>query len=104
MWKELLAKWFGLDISCSTCEVLKEQLSIERQFNQVLLARVLDGNKPESPPAVLEEYKPIKPQFVPWRMRQQMLEAEDRKAAELMKKRANEISELEKELGVAEKE
>ena len=39
-------------------------------------------------------------QQLPWRVRQQMLEAEDRKQAALMKEKKKEIEELEKELGV----
>jgi hypothetical protein len=49
---------------------------------------------------VKEEYEPIKPAFTPWRVRQQMLEAEDRQKARLMKDKSAEISALEKELGI----
>jgi hypothetical protein len=101
MIKELMYKWFGLDpIPCATCEVLKETLSIERQFNQVLLQKLLDKGKPEPLQEVEEKPVPIQPQFIPWRVRQQMLEAEDRKKAELMRAKGAEIEKLEKELGV----
>jgi len=102
-------KWFGLDpIPCAACEVLKESLSLERQLNKVLLDKLLDKDKTEPTPLPKEEYKPINPQFTPWRVRQQMLEAEDRKQAELIKAKQREMKEirdasidkLEKELGV----
>lgn len=106
MIKELLYKWFGLDpVSCPTCEVLKEQLSIERQFNKTLFTKLLEKDKPELPPLPEnDEIKPIIPQYVPWRVRQQMLETEDRKTAELKRKKKDEIDALEKELGIAGKQ
>ena len=101
MIRELLEKWFGLDPrSCATCEVLRLQLDESNRERRMLLDKLLDKGKPEPSPAVVEEFKPITPQFVPWRVRQQMMEAEDRKKAELLKKRADEIGELEKELAI----
>lgn len=101
MIKQLLYKWFGLsDLPCETCELLREQLAKSDAERRELLTRLLDRDKPEPSPIEEKEYKPITPQFIPWRVRQQMLEAEDKKKAQLLKDRANEISELEKELGV----
>lgn len=102
MIKQLLAKWFGLDLDvpCETCEVLREQLQKSDSERSELLHRLLDRDKPEPPLAIPEEFKPVKPQFTPWRVRQQLLEQEDRKQAELLKKKAQEISELENELGI----
>lgn len=102
MFKLLLYKWFGLDpIPCATCEVLREQLTKSERERSELLHKLLDKDKPEPLPVEKEEMKPIQPQFIPWRVRQQMLEAEDRKKAELMRGKAQEIAELEKELGVS---
>lgn len=103
MWKQLLYKWFGLvDIHvCQTCEVLREQLASSERERRELLTRLLDKDKPE--PSTLPEERELKPigvQHVPWRIRQQMLEAEDRKQAQLLKQKTQEITELEKELGV----
>jgi hypothetical protein len=100
MIRQIIEKWFGLDpIPCASCEVLKEALSIERQLNSVLLQKLLDKDKPEPLSSIKEEeLKPIKSQFVPWRVRQQILESEDRKQAQLMKDKQREIEELEKEL------
>lgn len=101
MIKQLLYKWFGLsDLPCESCEILREQLAKSDAERRELLTRLLDRDKPEPSPVMEEELKPITPQFIPWRVRQQMLEAEDKKKAQLLKDRANEISELEKELGV----
>jgi len=65
-----------------------------------LLHRLLEPGKAEPPPTISEEPIPITPSFTPWRVRQQMLEAEDRQAAKLMKERARDIAKLESELGV----
>lgn len=110
MIRQLLEKWFGLDpIHCETCEVLREQLHRSEAERRELLMRILDKDKSEPPPVQPEEYKPVGQTHVPWRVRQQMLEAEDRKAAQLMKAkqaemksepRTQEIAELEKELGI----
>ena len=98
---ELLRKWFGLDLrTCEACEILREQLHSSEAERKDLLHRLLDKDKPEPLPAKQEEMEPIKSQFVPWRVRQQMLEAEDRKKAQLMKDKELEINKLEEELGV----
>ena len=98
MIKQLLYKWFGLsDDPCESCEILRERLLQSDAERKELLHRLLDKDTPEPPPAKEEDLVPIKPQFTPWRVRQQMLEAEDRKKAQLMKDR---VEELEKELGV----
>jgi hypothetical protein len=96
-------KWFGLtEPQCETCEVLREQLAKSESERRDLLHRLIDPVKTEPPQTKEEEFKPITPQFTPWRVRQEMLEAEDRKKATLMKEKAKEIAELEKELGVTE--
>lgn len=75
-------------------------LDESNQERRELLHRLIDV-KPE-PPSVSETEKqvPIQPQFIPWRVRQQMLEQEDRKKAQLMKDKKEEIEQLEKDLGV----
>ena len=106
MWSELFRKWFGLEPSaCPVCEVLREQLANSERERRELLQRALAPSTPEIPQVKEEEFKPIQSQFVPWRVRQQMLEAEDRKRAELMREKEREISqmrvsELEKELEI----
>jgi hypothetical protein len=99
--KELLFKWFGLEeLPCNTCEVLRAQLDESNRERRELLNRLLEPPKPEPLIKEPEEFKPIQSTFVPWRVRQQMFEAEDRQKARLMKSKKDEIEELEKELGV----
>lgn len=101
MIRKLMYKWFGLtEEPCETCEILREQLAKSDAERRELLTRLLAKETPEPSHVVEEEFQPIKPQFIPWRVRQQMLEAEDRKKAQLTKEKEKEISELEKELGV----
>jgi len=103
MISELFRKWFRLDpVSCTTCEVLRDQLDKSEVERRELLARLLEKDKPEPSIQPAEEMKPITPQFIPWRVKQQMLEAEDRQRAKLMKDRTKEIAELEKEMGVSD--
>jgi L-fucose isomerase-like protein len=100
---QLMNKWFGLsDEPCDTCEILREQLHKSDVERRELLQRLLDKDKVEPLITPAEEFKPVMSQFTPWRVRQQMLEAEDAKKAELMRTRAKEIADLEKELGVAD--
>lgn len=110
MWRQLMHKWFGLtDPPCESCEILRDQLDKSETERRELLHRLLEKPSAEpSPPISLEELKPITPQFVPWRVRQQMLEQEDRERARLMREKQKEIKEvndarinsLEQELGV----
>lgn len=102
MIKLLFYKWFGLtEEPCETCEILREQLAKSDAERRELLTRLLAKETPEPSPVKEEEFQPIKPQFIPWRVRQQMLEAEDRKKAQVMNDKAKEIKELEDELGIA---
>ena len=94
---------------CATCEVLKEQVAYLRYQNEQLLKGILEAPKDEMQPAVApphheEELEAIKPKIIPWHVRKQMLESEDRQKAMLLKKsaedRAAAINELEGRLKV----
>jgi hypothetical protein len=75
---------------CQTCDYLKNQLEIERQFNKVLMDKLT--NKPKTIPVQAERPEPIiKPSFIPWRTRRQLLEAEDRRAAQVMRDKEKEL-------------
>jgi len=101
MIKELFYKWFGVEPApCLVCEVLRHQLASSERERRELLQCVLTPPEPIIEPEPKEEYKPVTPQFIPWRLRKEMLEAEDRKKAQLMQEKNKEIAELEKELGV----
>lgn len=80
---------------CPTCEVLKEQLAVERKRVDDLINKLT--TKPEEPKVELseEEKKPIVPHFVPWHVRQKMLEAEDREKARILKIKEEELRDLE---------
>lgn len=95
------------DKVCSSCETLKEQLAVANAEKKQLLDYVLmpDPNTiHHSPEKDDDELQPIQPKVVPWRVRRQMLEDEDRKKALLEKEQkaeqAKAIAELEKNLGV----
>lgn len=92
---------------CDSCETLKLQISRLERENERLLNRILE--KPiEEPKQEITDLKPILPKMIPWRIRKQMLEEEDRVKAKLMRQ-SEEVNkqsteELEKELKIAEQE
>jgi hypothetical protein len=95
--------------TCSKCEVLESQLLFERATNQQLIGTLTDLVNPKKDPQIKfpSEYKPIQTAGMPWRVKQQMMEREDRATAKLRedKERENEArklttEELEKELGI----
>ncbi len=70
-------------IQCETCEVLKMTLAQVNREKEVLLNRLLAGSVedlPKTPPVP----EPIQSRFVPWKMKQQMLEVEDRQKARVL--------------------
>ena len=89
--------------ACHTCEVLRlenARLLIEQSK---LLDRILE--KPVE--KVIEQerdLKPLLPNTISWNKRRQMLEAEDRRKAQLIQQQKISTEELEKELLVEEKE
>lgn len=107
MIKELLYKWFDLQpLPCSSCETLKQQLELSNFQNKQLLEKILHKDEPVHVEQI--EMEPIKPKLVPWHVKRQLLEAEDRERAKILKEKAEEIKsikkksteELEKELGI----
>ena len=95
MISQLLRKWFGLsDPTCLTCEVLRDQLDESNRERKELLTLLMEKNKPEPPSPQLsrEELTPIRPQHVPWRVRQQLFEQEDRRTAQLLREKSKELT------------
>lgn len=96
--------------SCDSCETLREQLSIVNAEKQKLLNHVLALNGPfeiNMKPSAQELPQPIQSRQVPWKVRREMLEAEDRNKAEILRKKQAELDatkqtteQLESELGV----
>lgn len=104
MIREIFYKIFRTEpFPCASCETLREQLSYERTEKTKLLERILELTAPKNEPVEIssEIPEPIKQGFVPWRIRQQMLEAEDRQKAKLMREKKDEITKLEKDTGIA---
>ena len=89
--------------SCETCEVLKFELSKAHDLNKRLLDKILE--KAEVPKETeIENPQPIGNQYMPWRVKQQMLEKDDRerfKALQDAKVEYKETSELEREVGIS---
>lgn len=93
---------------CKSCETLKIQLSIANVEKKQLLDSVLSFTKPtiEQQSSPVDYYEKLKPKMMTWNVRKQMLEAEDRKSAQLLteqkqKKFVNEqITDLEKDVGI----
>lgn len=90
---------------CECCEALRESLTLERARNNELMLIVLPSRDPI--PVIKESDVPIESQstkFIPWKVRREMLEREDREKAKLMRqfKSSDSVSieELEKEVGI----
>ena len=88
--------------ACNSCEVLKMQLDIANTEKRKLLDSILVKPIEEVSPEV--NYKEIKPRTVPWNVRRQQLEAEDRIKANLLKNKQVELKNDDKELEELEKE
>lgn len=84
---------------CQSCEVLKQQVEAANYQNNRLMDRLLEKPAPEVPRAPMEITKPVN---IPWNVRKQMLEAEDREKAKLMREAPKPIQteDLEKELDI----
>lgn len=106
MIRQLLYKWFKIDEPpCASCEILKMQLGIVNNEKERLLQTVLSLTQPkvESAPVMIQPQE-LKRRAIPWNVQRQMLEAEDRKAAQVMAQQAesikNNIAKLEEEVGI----
>jgi hypothetical protein len=93
---------------CDSCQTLTRQLEIANNLNEKLMDRL-------TAPPVVQEHVPlqgkdmqtVRPRAIPWNIRKQMLEAEDRKKADLLRQAPKPIEsvpasteQLERELGV----
>lgn len=92
------------DRICESCETLRIEIARLRDENEKLLDRILE--KPEV--AEIRKAAPVMqqmPKNVPWNVRRQMLEAEDRERAKILRQvEKADVTDLEKELDVATKE
>lgn len=91
IWSRVIEKLFGLNpVVCQSCEtlriVLDRQLDINRELTQSII-------KPVEPIQTRpnETMNPIAPNYMPWRVRQQMLQNEDRAKAAILRKTNEEL-------------
>jgi len=95
---------------CQSCETLRQQLEFSNYEKTQLLNKLLKEPEPEPKPAPAPEI--TRPKSIPWHVRRQLLEAEDRVKAQRLRDVAKPDAEvakvstedLEKELKIAEQE
>lgn len=85
---------------CDTCEVLQLQVEKLSYQNEQLMNRILNPIQKDIPSVNRDEVSEMKipSAHIPWRVRQQLLEKEDREKARLMKDAVQPIGTIEKEV------
>lgn len=105
--KKLAGIFQGIDTMftkkpCETCEFLKLELYKAQELNNKLLEKLL--KEPEKPVEIEHEMpQPVGTKYVPWHVKRQQLEKEDRekfKALQDAKTEYKEVEQLEKEVGL----
>lgn len=89
---------------CNNCETLRALLDAEKFEKKELLNHLLGVNKVSAPINSIELPQPVAPNHVSWRVRREMLEAEDRAAAKTLRDRQNELREQVKSTEELERE
>jgi hypothetical protein len=88
---------------CANCDVLREIIAAESYEKKQLLDKLINPVVKEVEKEKEVDYKELKPR-VSWAVKREMLEAEDRKRAELLRDHAKathqSTEELEQELGI----
>ena len=80
---------------CNSCETLREQLSFERREKDYLLRKLIEPTAPkEEVPIKLDEMEPIHSKHVLLSARRQMMEENSRAAAEILRKKNQELEDL----------
>lgn len=74
------------DEACPSCETLRTQLEASNYEKSLLIKALTE--KPTEPATNREDIQPIKPRMIPWHVRRQMLEKDDRAKAASMKNAA----------------
>lgn len=72
---------------CKSCETLKTALDAANFDKKILLARILELTQPkgEAPVSIPTDLNEVRARHIPWNMRRQMLEEEDRKKAQVLR-------------------
>lgn len=101
---EVFRKLFRLpEAHCESCDVLQKQLEVANYEKGQLLGHILDFTKPKTEEKfVTREIDPIRPRAMPFSVRRQMLEAEDRAKADILRKQQQDIENLERETGLTD--
>jgi hypothetical protein len=89
---------------CASCEVLRAEVARLRADNERLLSRVLEKPEVIKDREIAPAPQAVLPKSIPWAVRRQMLEAEDREKAKLIRNAAkpDSVEDLEKEMGIVE--
>ena len=91
---------------CPSCEILKEEINFLRAENRKLIDSITA--KPEAEPERLKAPVPVTvPKVLPWSIKRQMLEQQDREKAMAARKAAKpdmNIEDLEKEMKIIAEE
>lgn len=78
-------------IVCQSCENLKLELAKAHDLNRELISTITHPRQAEEKIPDIKEFKPITPQrHLTFAMRKQMLEAEDRRKAQILREQAAE--------------
>jgi hypothetical protein len=86
--------------ACASCETLRQQLEIANYEKRELLNKLI---RPE--PVVNEpNFNELRPKTVPWRVKREELEAEDRKRAAILKEKEKELNQVKSDVDELEKE
>lgn len=101
---------------CQSCETLKSQLEIANYEKKLLLNRLLEKPEPIEERTIAPELVAARPRAIPWHIKKQMLETEDREKARAMREAPKpdsvtntkvdkvDVEELERELDVVTKD
>ncbi len=100
------------NLVCKSCEILKQQLEIANYEKKQLLDSIVNSLRPREETAKEINYEAVRPKMTAWKVQRQMLEAEDRERARILREQNKlddismdkdlnlEIEELEKRVGI----
>ncbi len=88
-------------------ETLRSELASARHQNEQLIKQIIALTSPIIAAPITESQQapvPLDAKTIPWRVKRQMLETEDRQKAEVLRRKNEELNELEKELDLGKKD
>jgi hypothetical protein len=96
-----------IDSICKSCDFLTHEVARLQRENERLLARILEKPEVIKDRDIAPAPQAIPPRSIPWAVKRQMLEAEDREKARAMRNAAkpdNSVEDMEKEMDIVSKE